>query len=87
MPVLPPWQTGELEPKKYARETGIKKFRDKRCLFLNEIPESIQGKIIRFFEKNRIITISVRRNGGDNDGGGNGAVASVVIVMAMVLVM
>jgi hypothetical protein len=58
--------TGELDPKKYSKETDIKKFRDRRRLFLNEIPESIQGKIIRFFEKNRIIIISdiIKGRGG-----------------------
>ena len=47
--------TGELDPKKYSRKTGIKKFKDKRRLFLNEMPEMIQNKIIGFFERNRII--------------------------------
>ncbi len=58
--------TGELAPKKYSRKTGIKKFKDKRRLFLNEIPESIQNKIIRFFERNRIIIISdiIKGRGG-----------------------
>ncbi len=50
--------TGELNPKKYAKKTGIKKFRDKRRLFLNEMPEIIQNKVIRFFERNRIAIIS-----------------------------
>ena len=58
--------TGELNPKKYTKKTGIKKFRDKRRLFLNEMPEIIQNKIIRFFEKNRIVIISdiIRGRGG-----------------------
>lgn len=58
--------TGELNPKRYSRKTGIKKFRDKRRLFLNEIPESVQKKIIRFFEKNRIIIVSdiIKGKGG-----------------------
>jgi len=58
--------TGELDPKKYSRKTGIKKYRDKRRLFLNEMPEIIQNKIIRFFEKNRIVIISdiIRGRGG-----------------------
>ena len=50
--------TGELDPKKYSRKTGIKKYRDKRRVFLNEMSEVIQNKIIRFFEKNRIVIIS-----------------------------
>ncbi|MBA7525066.1 hypothetical protein ES705_17213 [subsurface metagenome] len=58
--------TGELEPKKYSRKTGIKKFKDKRRLFLDEIPVSIQKKIIRFFEKNRIMIVSdiIKGRGG-----------------------
>jgi hypothetical protein len=58
--------TGELEPKNCTRETGIKKFRDKRRLFLSEMPAQIQNKIIRFFEKNRIIIISdtIKGRGG-----------------------
>lgn len=58
--------TGELNPKKYTRKTGVKKFRDKRRLFLNEMPDEIQEKIISFFEKNRIIIISdiIKGRGG-----------------------
>ena len=58
--------TGELDPKKYSRKTGIKKFRDKRRLFLDEMPEMIQKKIIRFLEKNRIIIVSdiIKGRGG-----------------------
>lgn len=58
--------TGELYPEKYSRETGIKNFRDKRRLFLDEMPKMIQEKIIRFFERNRIIIISdiIKGKGG-----------------------
>ncbi len=58
--------TGELDPKKYSRKTGIKKFRDKRRLFLDEMSESVQNKIVRFFERNRIIIISdiIKGRGG-----------------------
>ncbi|MEA3475554.1 MAG: type II restriction endonuclease [Candidatus Cloacimonadota bacterium] len=58
--------TGELEPKKYSKKTGIKKFRDKRRLFLNEMSEVIQNKIIKFFDRNRIIIISdiIKGRGG-----------------------
>ena len=58
--------TGELSPKKYSRKTGIKKFRDKRRLFLSEMPETIQKEIIEFFKKNQIIIISdiIRGRGG-----------------------
>jgi hypothetical protein len=58
--------TGELYPKKYSRKTGIKKFRDKRRLFFDEMPLTIQEKIIKFFQKNRIIIISdtIKGRGG-----------------------
>jgi R. len=58
--------TGELDPKKHSRKTGIKKFRDKRRLFLDEMPIVIQKKIIRFFDKNRIIIVSdiIKGRGG-----------------------
>ena len=58
--------TGELNPKKYSRKIDIKKFRDKRRLFLSEMPEMIQEKIIKFFERNRIIIISdiIKGRGG-----------------------
>ena len=58
--------TGESDPKEYSIKTSVKKFRDKRRLFLNEMPESIQNKIIRFFERNRITIISdiIKGRGG-----------------------
>ena len=58
--------TGELDPKKYSRKTGIKKFKDERRLFLNEMPEIIQKKIICFFKRNRIMVISdiIKGRGG-----------------------
>jgi len=58
--------TGELDPKKYSRKTCIKKCRDKRRLFLNEIPEIIQKEIIRFFKRNQIIIVSdiIKGRGG-----------------------
>jgi len=58
--------TGELNPKEYSSRTGIKIFRDKRRLFLNEMPEIIQENIIRFFERNRIMIISdiIKGKGG-----------------------
>lgn len=58
--------TGELPPKKYSPQIGIEKFRDKRRLFLNEMPDMIQKKIVRFFERNRIIIISdiIKGRGG-----------------------
>jgi len=58
--------TGELSPKKYSRKTGIKKFRDKKRLFFDEMPQAIQEKIIKFFQENRIIIVSdiIKGRGG-----------------------
>jgi len=58
--------TGELSPEKYSRKIGIKKFRDKRRLFFDEMPLTIQGKIINFFQANRIIIVSdiIKGRGG-----------------------
>lgn len=58
--------TGELIPKKYIKVTGVKNFRDDRRLFLNEMPQKIQNKIINFFSKNKIIVISdiIKGRGG-----------------------
>jgi hypothetical protein len=58
--------TGELNPKEHSERTEIKNFRDKRRLFLDEMPKMIQEKIIRFFERNRIMIISdiIKGRGG-----------------------
>lgn len=58
--------TGELLPEKYIEKTGIRKFKDKRRLFLNEMPNMIQKKIVRFFERNRIMIVSdiIKGKGG-----------------------
>ncbi len=58
--------TGELRPLKHSKKTGIEKFRDKRRLFLDEMPETVRKKIIEFLEKNRIIVVSdiIKGRGG-----------------------
>jgi len=58
--------TGEYDPKKYSGQTGIKKFRDEKRLFLDEMPNDIQNKIIDFFENNKILIISdiIKGRGG-----------------------
>lgn len=58
--------TGELNPKKYSGKTGIKRFRDERRLFLNEMPETIQKEIIKFFKRNQIMIINdiIKGRGG-----------------------
>lgn len=50
--------TGELNPKSYSRLIGKKTLRDKRRLFIDEIPKEIQDKIIDFFKRNRIMIVS-----------------------------
>ncbi|MBU2471917.1 MAG: type II restriction endonuclease [Bacteroidetes bacterium] len=58
--------TGELNPEKYSEQTKITEFRDKRCLFLDEMPKNIQDEIIKFFENNRIAIVSdiIKGRGG-----------------------
>jgi len=50
--------TGELLPSKYKDKLKINTFRDKRRLFIDEMPQKIQTKIINFFERNKIIVVS-----------------------------
>ncbi len=50
--------TGELNPKLFSKLTGKIKPRDKRRLFIDEMPKEIQDKIIDFFKRNRIIVVS-----------------------------
>lgn len=50
--------TGENNPKLFIRLTGKIKLRDKRRLFFDEMPEDIRNKIMKFFEKNKIIVVS-----------------------------
>ncbi len=58
--------TGEHLPKEVKNLTDNIKHRDSRRLFLDEIPESIQDKIVKFFEKNKILVISdiIKGRGG-----------------------
>ncbi len=58
--------TGELVPQNYKEKIGIEKFRDERRLFIDEMPIKIQKKIIKFFDKNRIIVVSdiIKGRGG-----------------------
>lgn len=50
--------TGENNPKLFYNLTGKVKLRDKRRLFLDEMPENIRNKIAKFFNKNKIIVVS-----------------------------
>lgn len=50
--------TGELNPKSYSKLIGKTPLRDKRRLFIDEMPKDVQDKIINFFKRNRIIVVS-----------------------------
>ncbi len=50
--------TGESNPKLFYNLIGKVKLRDKRRLFLDEIPEIIRSKIVEFFNRNKIIVVS-----------------------------
>jgi hypothetical protein len=50
--------TGENNPKSFIKLTGKLKLRDKRRLFLDEMPEDIRNKITDFFKENKIIVVS-----------------------------
>lgn len=58
--------TGELNPKSYLKLIGKTSLRDERRLFINEMPERIQDKIINFFKNNRIKVVCdiLRGRGG-----------------------
>lgn len=48
--------TGELNPSSYPKI--VKNIRDKRRLFLDELPEDLRDKIINFFSDNKILVVS-----------------------------
>lgn len=50
--------TGEIKPDKLNSLLKNRKLRDKRRVFINEMPKSIQEKIIDFFKKNVILIVS-----------------------------
>ncbi len=58
--------TGEILPKSQKKLLGKIKLKDKRRLFLTEMPEAIQKKIIQFFKGNKILIVSdiVKGRGG-----------------------
>lgn len=59
--------TGEINPIEYSKKIciNVKKLRDKRRLFLDEMPEDIQKRILNFFEQNKIMVISDLIKGRD----------------------
>ncbi|NPV14385.1 type II restriction endonuclease [candidate division WOR-3 bacterium] len=58
--------TGEINPLSYPHIVGNKILRDKRRMFLDELPESLVNNIINFFRENRILVVSdiIKGRGG-----------------------
>ncbi len=58
--------TGDLDPGAHHNEIGSIILRDERRIFFDQMPETIQKKIIKFFDDNRICVISdiIRGRGG-----------------------
>jgi len=50
--------TGEINPNSIRELIGSIKLRDERRLFMTEMPENVQYKIINFFNKNKILVIN-----------------------------
>lgn len=50
--------TGENNPESVVKHISKRKLRDKRRLFLDEMPEDIRDKIMKFFKENKIIVVS-----------------------------
>lgn len=58
--------TGEIEPASHPEITRNKELRDKRRMFLDELPQNLINKILHFFAKNRILVVSdiIKGRGG-----------------------
>jgi hypothetical protein len=50
--------TGEINPYSYPDIIKSKPLRDKRRMFLDELPEELSNKIIKFFSDNKILVVS-----------------------------
>jgi hypothetical protein len=50
--------TGEINPSSYPEIINGKTLRDRRRVFLDELPEELRDKIIKFFKDNKILIIS-----------------------------
>jgi len=50
--------TGEIDPFSYPEIIKGKTLRDKRRMFLDELPEELREKIIKFFSVNKILVVS-----------------------------
>jgi hypothetical protein len=58
--------TGEINPASYPEIVANKVLRDKRRMFLDELPEDLRNKIVDFFNRNKILVVSdiVKGRGG-----------------------
>ncbi|MFN3466724.1 MAG: type II restriction endonuclease [Candidatus Brocadiales bacterium] len=50
--------TGEISPTSHPEITRNLSLRDKRRMFIDELPESLRRKIINFFSENKILVVS-----------------------------
>ncbi len=50
--------TGEINPYLYPEVIGKRNLRDKRRMFLDELPDQLQDKIMNFFKDNKILVVS-----------------------------
>jgi len=50
--------TGEINPYSHPEIVGNKLLRDKRRMFLDELPENLRNRIITFFKENKILVVS-----------------------------
>jgi len=50
--------TGEIDPATHPEITGGRELRDKRRLFLDELPEHLRNRIITFFTENKTLVVS-----------------------------
>ncbi len=50
--------TGEINPDSHPEIIGNKTLKDKRRMFLDELPENLKDKIITFFKENKILVVS-----------------------------
>lgn len=50
--------TGEINPTSYPEIIKGKTLRDKRRMFINELPESLRSKIVNFFNQNKILVVT-----------------------------
>jgi hypothetical protein len=58
--------TGEIKPSSHPEIINKMTLRDKRRLFLDELPESLRNKILKFFTENRILVVTdiIKGRGG-----------------------